>query len=161
MPSSPFMEELRQHMIVRRYSKRTIESYSYWIRFYIRYHGKRHPAEMGKEQVLAFLNFLAVQRRVSIAPQKIALSALAFLYNKYIGQQLGNLGGFNRFNQPRKLPVVLTRQEMARLLANMRGQPALLAALLYGSGLRRIEGVRLRVRDVDIDHLQLRIWGER
>jgi len=146
-------------MLVRRYSKRTIGSYLYWIRYYIRYNGKRHPAEMGAAQVFAFLTFLADQRQVSVATQKVVLNALAFLYNKYLEIPLGNLGTFNKATTPRKLPVVLTRGEIARLLKSMRGSPALIAALLYGSGLRRIEAVRLRVKDVDFDLMQLHIWS--
>lgn len=159
MPSSPFMDSLRQHLLVRHYSKRTIDSYLYWIRYYIRYHRKRHPAEMGSLQVMEFLTFLADQRKVSVATQKIALNALAFLYNKFLGSPLGNLGQFNKASRPPKLPVVLTRVEVTRLLNSMQGSSALLASLLYGSGLRRIEAVRLRIKDVDFDHMQLRIWA--
>lgn len=159
MPPSPFMQALREHMLTRRYGKRTVDTYLYWVRYYIRYHGKRHPAEMGAEEVLSFLTFLSVQRRVAASTQKVALNALAYLYNKYLGLPLGSLGEFNRARQPRKLPVVLTREEVRRLLGSLRGSPALLASLLYGSGLRRIEAIRLRVKDMDFDHLQLRIWA--
>lgn len=159
MPPSPFLEDLRRHLLVRHYSKRTIDSYLYWIRYYIRYNGKRHPVEMGQAQVLGFLGYLADQRLVSVATQKIALNALAFLYNKYLAMPLGELGAFNRAARPRKLPVVLTRAEMGRLLSQLDGSPRLLACLLYGSGLRRIEAVRLRVQDVDFDQLQLRVWA--
>lgn len=114
---------------------------------------------MGAEEVLSFLTFLSVQRRVAASTQKVALNALACLYNNYLGRPLGNLGEFNRATQPRKLPVVLTRTEVRRLLGSLRDSPALLASLLYGSGLRRIEAIRLRVKDVDFDHLQLRIWA--
>lgn len=96
MAGSPFLESLRQNMLVRHYSKRTIYSYLYWIRYYIRYHGKRYPAEMNQAQVMAFLTFLADQRQVSVATQKIALNALAFLYNKFLDLPLGNLGSFNK-----------------------------------------------------------------
>lgn len=159
MPVSPFLDSLRQHMLVRHYSKRTADSYLYWVRYYIRFHGKCHPAEMGQKQVMAFLTFLADQRQVSVATQKIALNALAFLYNKFLDLPLGNLGSFNKASRPRKLPVVLTRAETGSLLNRMEGSSALLASLLYGSGLRRIEAVRLRIKDVDFDHLQLRIWA--
>ncbi|MES2627152.1 MAG: integron integrase [Pseudomonadota bacterium] len=159
MPPSPFMQTLSEHMLVRHYSKRTIDSYLYWIRYYIRFHHKRHPKDMGKEEVLEFLTFMAVQRNVSVSTQKTALNALAFLYNKFLQLPLGNLGPFNKAARPRKLPVVLTRPEVGALLSRLNGTPRLLAALLYGSGLRRIEAVRLRVKDVDFDHLQLRIWA--
>jgi integron integrase len=146
-------------MLVRHYSKRTIDSYLYWIKYYIRFHQKRHPKDMRKEEVLEFLTFLAVERNVSISTQKTALNALAFLYNKFLQLPLGDLGAFNKATRPRKLPVVLTRSEVGALLSRLNGSPRLLAALLYGSGLRRIEAVRLRVKDVDFDHLQLRIWS--
>lgn len=153
MPGSPFMEELRRHMLMRRYSSRTIDSYLYWVRFYIRFSDRRHPAELDSSHVLAFLTFLADRRHVSVSTQKIALNALAFLYNKFLDQPLGNLGPFNKAGGLRKLPIVLTRREVGDLLRNMRGSPALMAALLYGSGLRRIEVIRLRIRDVDFDQL--------
>lgn len=113
-------------MLMRHYSKRTIDSYLYWSRYYIRFSGKVHPAEMGQAQVMAFLTFLADQRKVSVATQKIALNALAFLYNKFLDLPLGKLGSFNKANRPRKLPVVLTRAEVGNLLGRMRGSPALL-----------------------------------
>lgn len=159
MPASLFLENLRRNMLVRHYSKRTIDSYLYWIRYYIRFNGMRHPTELGPTQVMSFLTFLADQRLVSVATQKVALNALAFLYNKHLDLPLGSLGTFNKANRPRKLPVVLTRVEIGKLLSNMRGGPRLMASLLYGSGLRRIEAVRLRVKDVDFDQLQLRIWA--
>ena len=114
---------------------------------------------MGSEEVLSFLTFLSVQRRVAASTQKVALNALAYLYNKYLEQPLGNLGEFTKSSQPRKLPVVLTCDEVRLLLGHLRGSPALLASLRYGSGLRRIEAVRLRIKDVDFDQLQLRIWA--
>jgi integrase len=128
------MQALLEQLITRRYSKRTIDSYLYWVRYYIRFHGKRHPAEMGAEEVMSFLTFLS------------------------LALPLGSLGELNRSVQQRELPVVLTREEVRRLLERLRGSQWLLASLLYGSGLRRIEAVRLRVKDVDFDHLQLRIW---
>ena len=158
MPS-PFMEALRQHMLTRHYGKRTVDSYCYWIRYYIRHAGRRHPADLGQSDVLEFLGFLANHRQVSVATQKIALNALAFLYNKYLHIPLGDLGAFNKANRPRKLPVVLTREEVGVLLGRLRKSTGLLVSLLYASGLRRIEAVRLRVSDVDFDHLQLRVWA--
>ncbi|GAB5498406.1 MAG: hypothetical protein PsegKO_07170 [Pseudohongiellaceae bacterium] len=142
MAPSPFMRSLREHMLMRRYSKRTVDSYLYRVRYYIRYDGKRHPAEMGAKEVLSFLSFLSAQRKVAASTQKVALNALAYLYSKYLGMPLGSLGEFNKARQPCKLPVVLTREEVQRLLGSLRGSPALLASLLYGSGLRRIKAIR-------------------
>jgi integrase len=127
---------------MRRYSKRTVDSYLYWVRYYIRYHDKCHPAEMGAREVLSFLTFLSAQRKVAASTQKVALNALAYLYSKYLGMPLGSLGEFNKARQPRKLPVVLTREVVQRLLGNLRGSLDLLASLLHGSGLRRIEAIR-------------------
>jgi len=108
---------------------------------------------------MAYLTFLATQREVSVATQKIALNALAWLYNKHFEKPLGALGHFNKSTRQRKLPVVLTREEVAALLSRLQGSSWLLVSLLYASGLRRIEAVRLRVHDVDFDQAQLRIWA--
>lgn len=158
MTASPFMRSLREFMLLRRYSKRTINGYLYWIRSYIHFHRRQHPSRLSQPEVLAFLTWLAVERGVSVATQKVALNALAFLYNKYLKMPLGDLGEFHKSMQPRKLPVVLTEGEVQRLLSALQGAQRLQACLLYGSGLRRIELVRLRVKDVDFDHLQLRVW---
>ena len=156
--SSPFLNSIYDFMMVRRYSKRTIKSYLYWIRFFIVFHRKRHPESMGPREVERFLTHLAVSRKVSISTQKIALNALAFLYNRVLEQPLGDLGEFNRARSPGKLPVVLSRHEVERLLAQLSGVSHLIASLLYSSGLRRNEAVRLRVKDIDFDHCQLQIW---
>ncbi|MCP4876873.1 MAG: integron integrase [Gammaproteobacteria bacterium] len=157
--SSPFLDSISDFMAVRRYSKRTIKSYIYWIRYFIVFHDMRHPAEMGALEVEQFLTYLAVQQAVSIATQKIALNAVAFLYNRVLQQPFGNLGEFNRARRQAKLPVVLSRLEVARLLQHITGTPYLVASLLYGSGLRRSEAVRLRIKDIDFDHHQLQIWN--
>jgi len=159
MAKSPFLEELGQHMLAHHYSKRTIQSYLYWIKYYIRFHRMKHPREMGAGEVIAFLNFLANQRSVAVATQKIALNALAYLYNKYLDIVLGDLGHFNRASRQRKLPVVLTRYEVASLLSCMSGPPGLIASLIYASGLRRLEAARLRLNNIDFDHGSIRVWS--
>ena len=156
---SPFLNSINNFMSVRHYSKRTIKSYLYWIKYFIVFHSKQHPREMGALEVVQFLTHLAVTRKVSIATQKIALNALAFLYNRVLEKPLDKQGHFNRARTPRKLPVVLTRIEMKTFLHNMEGVPKLVASLLYGSGLRRNEAVRLRVKDVDFDHYRLQVWN--
>ena len=161
MAVSPFMDSLYRHMLAHHYGKRTVDSYLYWIRFFIRYHGRRHPQEMGAAEVMAFLSFLAVERQVSITTQKIALNALAYLYNKYLAMPLGELGSFNRAARPRKLPVVLTRAEVAMLLGRLSGSPWLLASMIYGSGLRRIEAASLRVNNIDFEQGLVRVWGSK
>lgn len=157
--SSPFLQSVSDFMAVRRYSSRTIRSYLYWIRYFIVFHDKRHPEAMGGPEVVEFLTHLAVQKKVSIATQKIALNALAFLFNRVLQQPLGNLGEFNRAKRERKLPTVLNRLEVGQLLGRLSGLPLLLASLLYGSGLRRVEAVRMRVKDIDFDHHQLQVWN--
>jgi len=146
-------------MLVRRYSRRTIDSYLYWIKYFIVFHQKKHPEEMGAAEVEAFLTFLAVQRDVSASTQAIALNAIVFLYSKYMDTPLGDLGAFRKASRQRKLPVVLTREEISALLSRLRGLHLLMASLLYGSGLRRIELVRLRVKDIDLDNLQVQVWN--
>lgn len=159
MPSSPFLQSVHEYMLVRRYSIRTIRAYLYWIKYFILYHKKRHPLELGGEEVVQFLTFLAVQRHVAAATQATALNAIAFLYNKYLGRPLGELAQFKKASRQRKLPVVLTQAEVRAVLGQLAGSHLLMASLLYGSGLRRIELLRLRVKDVDFDHLQLQVWN--
>ncbi len=159
MAASPFIEALSRHMLAHHYGKRTVDSYLYWIHFYIRFHQKRHPKELGTDEVMSFLSYLANDRHVSVATQKIALNALAYLYNKYLNKPLGELGAFNKATRQRKLPTVLSRVEVAAVLKRLSGSTWLLAAMLYGSGLRRIEAVRLRVNSIDFDHSSVRVWS--
>jgi integron integrase len=159
MAASPFMDALSRHMLTHHYGKRTIASYLQWIHAYIRFHNKRHPQELGTDEVLSFLSYLANDRHVSVATQKIALNALAYLYNKYLNKPLGELGAFNKATRQRKLPTVLSRVEVAAVLKQLSGSAWLLAAMIYGSGLRRIEAVRLRVSSIDFDHGSVRVWS--
>lgn len=159
MPSSPFLETVYRHMLAHHYGNRTVDSYLYWIRFFIRFNNKRHPQDLGAGEVMAFLTFLANERHVSVATQKIALNALAYLYNKYLGRPLGELGAFNKASRPRKLPVVLTRSEVRTILGKLAGSPWLLASMIYASGLRRIEAVTLRVNNIDFDQGLVRVWA--
>ena len=142
--ASPFIDSIVRYMSVRRYSPRTIEAYLYWIKYYIHFHQKRHPEQMGDREVEQFLTFLSVERRVSVATQRLALNALAFLYNRFLDRPLGDVRGILRARVPPKLPVVLTRDEVARVLAQLQGMPLTIASLIYGSGLRRLEAARLR-----------------
>lgn len=159
MGTSPFLDALSKDMLAHRYGKRTVDSYLYWIRFFIRYHKKRHPRDLGNAEVLEFLSFLANERHVSVATQKIALNALAYLYNKHLHKPLGDLGAFNKSTRQRKLPTVLTRMEIGALLKALTGSPWLMAAMIYGSGLRRIEVVQLRVNSIDFDQGLVRVWS--
>ena len=145
------MDQVKRVLRVKHYSIRTEKTYCYWIRFFIRYSGMRHPAEMGATEVRAFLEYLAIERNVAAATQNQALNALVFLYRKVLDQPLGDIGEVTRARRPKRLPVVLTHEEVTRVLARMPSSMWLPAALMYGSGLRVTEVCRLRVRDVDFD----------
>jgi integron integrase len=143
------LDQLREQIRVRHYSIRTEDVYVKWVRDYVRFHGLRHPAEMGAAEVEQFLSHLAVRRQVSASTQNQALSALLFLYKHVLRIELPWLDDVVRAKRPERLPVVLTREETQRLLALLEGEVALVAGLLYGAGLRLMEAVRLRVKDVD------------
>ncbi len=150
--SSPFLDSVRNAIRVRHYSIRTEEAYLLWAKRFILFHGKRHPAEMGAPEVAAFLTHLAVDRQVAPATQNQALNALVFLYDKVLEQPLGMIQGVVRAARKPRIPVVLTHEEVARLLARLSGVYWLIACLQYGSGLRLLESCRLRVKDLDFSH---------
>jgi len=143
------LDQVRAAIRLRHYSRRTEKAYAGWVRRFILFHGKRHPAEMGKAEVARFLSHLAVEARVSASTQNQALSALLFLYGQVLNQEPGWLDEIVRAKRPGRLPVVLSRQEVRALLRSLTGVEALMAALLYGAGLRLLECCRLRVKDVD------------
>jgi len=152
----PKLLELVHDAIRRRYfSRRTEEAYVHWIKRFIYFSGRRHPATLGELEVTAFLNDLAVARKVAASTQNQALSALLFLYKEVLGRELAWLDGLQRATRPPRLPVVLTHAEVERLLAEMRGTRWLIASLLYGAGLRVMECLRLRVKDVDLGYRQI------
>src|SRR5437016_11256667 len=134
------------HEAIRRryFSRRTEEAYVHWIKRFIYFSGRRHPAALGEAEVTGFLNHLAVERGVAAGTQNQALSALLFLYKEVLGRELAWLDGLERAKRPPRLPVVLTRAEVERLLAQLTGARWLLASLMYGSGLRVMECLRLR-----------------
>jgi integron integrase len=136
-------------------SARTEEAYVGWIRRFILFHGRRHPDAMGPPEVIAFLTHLAVERRVSAPTQNQALSALVFLYRTVLGRELDGLDAAARAGAARPLPVVLSRDEVRAALAALDGVPRLVATLLYGSGLRLLEALRLRVKDLDFARSQV------
>lgn len=143
------LDRLRTTIRARHYSRSTEKAYVSWVRRFIFFHGKRHPREMGEEEVTAFLNHLATKANVSASTQNQALSALLFLYRYVLKVELEWLDGIVRAKRPLLLPVVFTREEALTLLGKMRGTPRLMAALMYGSGLRLMECCRLRVKDLD------------
>ena len=121
-----------------------------WVLRFIRFHGRRHPREMGAPEVEAFLSALAVEGRVAASTQNQALSALLFLYREVLDIELPWMADVVRAKRPRRLPTVLSEHEVARLLAQMDGRAWLVASLLYGTGMRMLEGLRLRVQDLDL-----------
>ena len=142
------LDQLRSFMRTRRYSLRTEQAYLDWIRRFILFHGKRHPRDMGENEIVEVLTHLAAERNVSASTQNQALSALLFLYQQFLERKLGRLDGALRTSRPARLPVVLTRDETRSVLAHVRSPYRLMAELLYGSGLRLLECVRLRVHPV-------------
>ena len=143
------LDRLRAAVRARHYSLRTEEAYVAWVRKYVVFHGRRHPDELGEAEINAFLSDLAVTRKVSASTQNQALSALLFLYRDVLGRTVDSLGDVVRARRPARLPVVLTRDEVRRVLANLSGREKLVATLLYGAGLRLLDALRLRVKDVD------------
>ena len=143
------LEQVRQALRLRHFSSRTEESYVAWIRRYIRFHALRHPRELGAADVTRFLTSLAEARRLSASSQTQALSALLFLYKEVLHRQLESVMPIPRAKQPVRLPVVLDRDEVRLLLARLVGPPRIAAVLMYGSGLRLLETLHLRVKDLD------------
>jgi integrase len=140
---------------LRHYSRRTEKAYVDWIRRYIVFHQKKHPSAMVATEIVAFLSWLAVDRRVSASTQNRALSALVFLYSQVLGLDIGPIEHVPRARMPGKLPVVLSREEIGRLITHVDGMMWLIVALLYGTGLRLEECVGLRVKDLDFDRHQI------
>ena len=154
--STRLLDQLRECLRYRHYSLNTEKSYVYWVRFFVRWSARasgamRHPRDMGAADVQAFLTMLASERHVSSSTHNQALSALLFLYRDVLNTELPWMQDIQRPQQPKRIPSVLTQAEVGALLAQMQGTEALLARLLYGTGMRLMEGIRLRVKDVDFD----------
>ncbi|MGE0496440.1 MAG: integron integrase [Ramlibacter sp.] len=154
--ATKLLDQLRERCRYLHYSLKTEKAYLYWVRFYIRWCAAqvghmRHPRELTAKDVEAFLTMLATERKVSASTHNQALSALLFLYREVLSVDLPWLDGLQRPQQARRIPSVLTQQEVATLLAHLDGTPNLLARLLYGTGMRLMEGMRLRIKDVDFD----------
>jgi len=147
------MDQLASAMSLRHCSPRTHEAYAHWIKQFVFFHNKRHPREMGEKEIRSFLSHLAEQRHVSASTQNQAFNALLFLYKHVLNKPLGRIAEVVRARRPKHLPVVLTRDEARRIICAMNGGPRLMASLLYGSGLRIQECVRLRIKDIDIQSL--------
>ncbi len=148
---------VKGRMRARHLSPRTVQAYVGWIIRYIRYHGTQHPATLGEAEVVAYLTYLADERRVSRSTQMQALSALLFLYREVLGVPVGDLRRVLRSTSPTRLPAVLSREEVRGVLERLHGTAHLIAMLLYGSGLRLLECLTLRVKDLDLDRGEIRV----
>jgi integron integrase len=150
------IQRYREELQARHYARRTVKTYEQWLRRFLRFHQLRHPREMGSAEVNAFLTHLAVEGQVSASTQNQALAALLFLYRVLLERDL-DLEGLVRARKPRRLPVVLTEEEVRSVLQRLEGSEALVAGLLYGSGLRLMEALRLRVHDLDFNRQELTV----
>ncbi|MGH7311008.1 MAG: integron integrase [Candidatus Rokuibacteriota bacterium] len=154
-PKPRLLDRVREAVRTRHYGRRTEKAYVHWIKRYIFFNGKRHPAEMGAAEVTRFLTSLAVHRKVAASTQNQALAALLFLYREVLGAELPWLDDVVRAKRPQYLPVVLTRDEVRSVLQRLDGTPRLMTLLLYGAGLRLLECCHLRIKDVDFSTNQI------
>jgi len=157
MSKSNLLDQVRNLIRVKHYSIRTEEAYIGWIKRFILFHNKRHPLEMGEAEVGQFLTHLAVKDNVAASTQNQALSAILFLYRDVLKKEFGWLDDVERAKKPKRLPVVFTKEEVRAILTRLDGTKWLMANILYGSGLRLMECVRLRIKDVDFDYNQIAI----
>ncbi|WNC72369.1 integron integrase [Thalassotalea psychrophila] len=156
---SEFLKAVSKHMWTRRYAKKTIEAYLYWIKAFIIYNGKRHPKEMHNVETENFLSYLANERNVAPKTQAIALNALVFLYKNVLNKPLNLEMTFNRSTNQTKLPTVLTRKETVSFFHAINPKYSLACQLMYGSGLRLMELIRLRTQDIDFDYFSVQVWN--
>ena len=157
MPPPKLLEQYRERLRVKHYSLRTEDAYLHWTRRFILFHGKRHPREMGGAEVEAFLSHLATEGRVAPSTQNQALAALLFLYREVLAKELPWMDGMVRAKRPARVPVVLTENEVRALLAQLDGTRWLATSLLYATGMRLLEGLRLRVKDVDFERREITV----
>jgi len=157
MEQPKLMDRVHEAMRARHYSRRTEEAYAMWIKRYILFHNKRHPASMGGEEVNAFLTWLATEQKVSASTQNQALGGLLFLYRYVLEDPLPWLNDVVRASRPARLPVVLTPEEVRAVLSRLAGPSHLVSLLLYGAGLRLLEALMLRVKDLDFERGQIHI----
>jgi integron integrase len=158
-PPTSLIDVMQDRLRAKHYSPRTEEAYVTWVRRYVRYYRRRHPREMGAAQVRAFLTHLAVDRQVSASTQNQALAALQFLYREVLEDPLAEALEHLHAKRPTRLPTVLRQDEVARVLAAMRGTPQLMALIMYGGGLRVMECCQLRVKDVDLVGGEIMVRG--
>jgi integron integrase len=152
---SAIFDRLRSALRARHYARRTEQAYGHWITRFSHFHHGRHPVEMAEPEINAFLTHLAVKEQVSASTQNQALAAVLFLYRHVIGRGIGDLGEVIRARKPARLPVVMTREEVKAVLANLTGDKWLMASIMYGAGLRLMECLRLRVQDIDFSQNEI------
>ena len=155
MVKKKLLEQVRNMIRVKHFSIRTEQAYVYWIRQFILFNKRKHPLEMSETEVSKFLTFLAVNKKVAASTQNQAFSAILFLYRHVLKKELGWLDDVERAKRPKRIPVVFTRQEVKEILSQLDGYKWLMASLLYGSGLRLRECLRLRVKDLDFEYNQI------
>ena len=158
-PHSPFLASIYEQMLMLRYAMATVEAYLHWIKAFIRFHRMRHPSELGEAEVQQFLSYLVTERHVAVKTQAQALNALVFLYRTILLRPLQLEMQFTRSQRQPKLPTVLTQSEVRALLLAIPVHLRLLAQLMYGSGLRLMEVMRLRVHDIDFNYLCVMVWN--
>jgi site-specific recombinase XerD len=154
-PPKKLLEQVRDQIRLKHYSYRTEDTYTQWIRRYILFHNKRHPKEMGVPEIEAFLSHLAVEGKVAASTQNQALSAILFLYQQVLNQELDGRVNALRAKRPEYLPTVLTPEEVNAVLLQMSGVHRLIVQILYGSGLRQAECLELRIKDLDFQQSQI------
>lgn len=151
------LDRYRREMRARHYSRRTEQTYTRWVKRFIYFHGMRHPEKMAEPEINTFLTHLAVEKKVSASTQNQALSALLFLYRYVIGVGVGDLGNVIRARKPKHLPVVLSREEVKAVLSHLHGDKWLMVSLIYGTGIRLMECLNLRVQDIDFSRCEILI----
>lgn len=156
--SSPYLRFIEETMRLKRFRQTTIKNYLQWIKRYILFHHKKHPKDMHDNEVQAFLSYLVNSKNVAPSTQAQALNALVFLYREIIKRPLSLDLNFRKSQRQPKLPVVLTKEEVSKLLSTLSSPHLLMAQLMYGSGLRKSEMLRLRIKDIDFDFFGIEVW---
>lgn len=151
MPGSVLLNRVRTELRTKHYSQRTEQAYVNWIKRYILFHNKKHPSEMGEEEIKKFVNYLAVKERVSSSTQNQALQAILFLYKNILNKEIGWIENIKKATRVKHLPVVLNKEEVKDIFNNLEGIVLLISKLLYGSGMRLGECIKTRIKDLDLD----------
>lgn len=154
---SNFLRSLRDEIRKKHYSIKTEQTYILWVTLYIRFHNLQHPKNLGPDKIREFLDHLAINKKAAAGTQKVALNAIVFMYRHVLNVEPGDFSDYRKASGPRKLPVVLTREEIRKLFSHLSNENLLCAGLMYGSGLRVMETVRLRYSDIEIDRLTVRV----